>query len=257
MRAGRIRGSTAHDVLHARNNKLPKSTILKLCMVSLQVNLPTLIWGKQNESTALQCYTKKIKENHFGLHISVTEIRLHEEFHVLGASEDGIATCKCHNKFSVQIKCPYKYREADSLLDYIKDPNICLHDNLMLKEKQGYMTQVQMQMIVYNAHICHFVVWKATFCYRIEVPYNKEFSKCVQKMCNLHRKFIYGGPQGISGHETVVGRPHELFFAPENFGKEDQLQPLTPAQLDGVSGGYEIEEQISEYQEYFQSLLHN
>ena len=55
-----------------------------------------------------------------------------------------------------------------------------------------------------------------------------------------------------SRHETVAGRPDELFFAPENFGKEDQLQPVSTAQLDSVSGEYDIEEHISEYQEYFQ-----
>ncbi len=52
------------------------------------------------------------------------------------------------------------------------------------------MTQVQMQMNIYKAQICHFVVWTPKFYYRIEVPYNKDFSKCIEKMYDLHKKII-------------------------------------------------------------------
>ncbi len=125
MGAGRITSSTAH-VLHAKNNELPKSAILKICTIAPELNLPLLIWGTQHESTALQCYFNQIKGNLTDLNVTTRSLKLHEEFHILGASADGIATCKCHGTFLVEIKCPHKYRDADSLLECIKDPDFCV-----------------------------------------------------------------------------------------------------------------------------------
>ena len=190
LRAGRITASVAHSVLHARDNKLPKSTILNICKVSSKLTLPSLDWGKQHEQTAIKCYQSKIAKDHVNLNIKASGLRLHAEFHVLGASADAIATCNCHGKFLVEVKCPYKHKEADSLINCIEDPSFCLNEKLMLKENHKYMAQVQMQMNVYKVYLCHFVIWTPKFCHGIEIPYSNKFESSIQKMYDLHRQFI-------------------------------------------------------------------
>lgn len=148
-----------HDVLHARNNQLPESTILKMCKIHPELNMASVLWGRQHESAALACYQSKSSKDHRDLVIQISGQRLHETFHVLGASVVAVASCKCHGKFLTEIKFPYKHRETDSLIKFAEDPNFCLDGNFQLKENHRYMTQVQMQMNINKIKKSHLVIW--------------------------------------------------------------------------------------------------
>ena len=54
-----------------------------------------------------------------------------------------------------------------------------------------------------------------------------------------------------SRHDTVAGRPDELFFMPESFGGEDQMQPVTDAQLEVVASHCEEPIVDNDYHSYF------
>ena len=58
-----------------------------------------------------------------------------------------------------------------------------------------------------------------------------------------------------SRHETVPGRPDELFFVPERFGAVNQLQPVTSAQTDELLTECDPGASPSDYQEYFAYLF--
>lgn len=58
-----------------------------------------------------------------------------------------------------------------------------------------------------------------------------------------------------SRHESVSGRPNELFFLPEIHGAENYLQPVSEIQCQHVEENHVIEEEANEYQEYFAYVM--
>ena len=54
-----------------------------------------------------------------------------------------------------------------------------------------------------------------------------------------------------SRHETVSGRPNELFFLPEMDGAENYLHPISELQCQHVEENHAAEAEASEYPEYF------
>ena len=66
----------------------------------------------------------------------------------LGASADGIATCKCCPSRVVEIKCPYKHRDVRQMEAARSDPGFCLDKEGILKATHSYYTPVQLQMHV-------------------------------------------------------------------------------------------------------------
>ena len=58
-----------------------------------------------------------------------------------------------------------------------------------------------------------------------------------------------------SRHDTVAGRPDELFFMPESFGREDHMQPVTDAQLEVVASHCEEPIVDNDYHSYFTYIV--
>ena len=59
-----------------------------------------------------------------------------------------------------------------------------------------------------------------------------------------------------SRHETVPGRPDELFFLPELHSSQDYKQPVTVEQCQHILENHlGMEECGNEYQEYFEYVL--
>ena len=58
-----------------------------------------------------------------------------------------------------------------------------------------------------------------------------------------------------SRHDTVAGKPDELFFMPESFGGEDQMQPVTDAQLEVVASHCEEPIVDNDYYSYFTCVV--
>ena len=52
---------------------------------------------------------------------------MHEEYHFLGASPDGLATCLCHESSLLEIKCPARHKDNLSISACIAtDKEFCL-----------------------------------------------------------------------------------------------------------------------------------
>ena len=58
-----------------------------------------------------------------------------------------------------------------------------------------------------------------------------------------------------SGHDTVPGKPDELYFLPENFGASDLLQPVSPEKLEEARMKCKTTDSKNDYQEYFNHVL--
>ena len=196
MRVGRITASVAHDILHTNQESPSTKLILKICRISSFLNVPAVRWGQENESVALAKYEQILKNTHKDVEIHQSGLRLDKDQHILGASADAIASCSCHGSFLIEIKCPFKHKDQINLQNCTRDPAFCLNKDLKLKENHRYMTQVQMQMFVYNIKICHFVIWTNNFCSGIQVIYNEDFAKEITTLTDFHKKHI--GPELVT-----------------------------------------------------------
>jgi hypothetical protein len=57
-----------------------------------------------------------------------------------------------------------------------------------------------------------------------------------------------------SRHDTIPGKPDELFFLPEASGGEDQLQPVTEEQMREAVSQCEYPRDENDYQDYFEYI---
>lgn len=93
-----------------------------------------------------------------------------EESGFLGASPDGLV----EEDGILEIKCPYKYRDTDSLSEALKDKKYFYwrdeNEDINLNSNHNYYHQVQGQMHITGRSICYFVVWtpKCTEIFQIE-----------------------------------------------------------------------------------------
>ena len=44
---------------------------------------------------------------------------MHEKYHFLGVSPDGLVTCLCHESSLLEVKCPAKHKDNLSISDCI------------------------------------------------------------------------------------------------------------------------------------------
>ena len=76
---------------------------------------------------------------------------MHEKYHFLGASTDGLVTCFCHEGSYLEIKCPSKHKDNFSISDCIAtDKEFCLDKNFLLKSSHKDYAQVQMPVYIYG-----------------------------------------------------------------------------------------------------------
>ena len=111
---------------------------------------------------------------------------MHEKYHFLGASTDGLVTCFCHEGSYLEIKCPSKHKDNFSISDCIAtDKEFCLDKNFLLKSSHKYYAQVQMPVYIYGWKAYHFVIWTPIF---VPVPYDDSSTKNVPVFEKFHKK---------------------------------------------------------------------
>jgi len=95
------------------------------------------------------------------LHLNESGLFLNPKWPYLGASPDGIVTCRCCTQGVVEIKCPFCHRN-DAVAELSHDVQFCLKKSsntcLFLDHAHVYYYQVQTQMFVCEADYCDFVV---------------------------------------------------------------------------------------------------
>eukprot|EP00111_Clytia_hemisphaerica_P018263 TCONS_00054007-protein len=129
--------------------------VLSLCEPK-KVSAEPLTWGRTKEKIALEAFMKFEGIKHklsSGLHV-------YKSNPYLGATPDGIFTCKC--KECVEVKCPYSLREKSIIegetyreLGYLELNN----NELRLKKNHSYDAQVNGQMAITGTQYSFFVVW--------------------------------------------------------------------------------------------------
>uniref|UniRef100_A0A3B3TFQ3 YqaJ viral recombinase domain-containing protein n=1 Tax=Paramormyrops kingsleyae TaxID=1676925 RepID=A0A3B3TFQ3_9TELE len=158
-RTGRITSTTLHRVCTVVTESAKTNLVKQVMHYNKQElsHVPAVLWGSDMEDTARRQYTEIMKTKHQNFAVDLCGLVGRPDKPHLGASPDGIANCTCCGKATVEIKCPYKYR--DGLTGSSEDTQFCLDKTLQLKKNHEYYHQVQLHMYVCNTQYCDFVVW--------------------------------------------------------------------------------------------------
>uniref|UniRef100_A0A8C8EZC9 YqaJ viral recombinase domain-containing protein n=1 Tax=Oncorhynchus tshawytscha TaxID=74940 RepID=A0A8C8EZC9_ONCTS len=158
-RIGRITSTAFHRVCTAGRNT-DKINLVKKTMHyndSELHHVPAVLWGRDMEDTARKYYTEEMSKIHANFSVKLSGLVVRNDQPHLGASPDGLVNCSCCGRGTLEVKCPYKYR--DGLTGCSDDTQFCLDKSLHLKKNHEYYHQVQLHMFVCNVQYCDFVVW--------------------------------------------------------------------------------------------------
>ena len=105
---------------------------------------------------------KKVKEELTNLTVHDSGLLINPKWPFIGASPDGIVSCACCGKGTLEIKCPYCHRGESIASAFSKDSRFCLlaasDGALHLDHSHAYYYQVQTQLFVSDLDYCNFCV---------------------------------------------------------------------------------------------------
>ncbi|CAG2244518.1 unnamed protein product [Mytilus edulis] len=159
-RKGRITASKAHEVLTLRPTTNPNKLIMRISGYnSYDLSKKEAIkWGLEKEAITRDTYIQYMEKNHSNFECKLSGLKISEQNYFLGASADGVISCSCCGRGTLEIKCPHKHKDKSSMDAAKEDPTFCLDTQLHLKNNHKYYTQIQFQMFVYDTDYCDFVV---------------------------------------------------------------------------------------------------
>lgn len=130
-------------------------------------------WGVANEANAIAAF-----ELDTGLTVQPCGFYTYEDW--LGASPDGITTCKDGTIASIEVKCPFANRNSETIEQFKH-----------IEEQMHYYTQMQIQMLCAKTEKCFFVRWsiKACFIERVD-PCTKWLSKNLPILKAFHDEYL-------------------------------------------------------------------
>ena len=148
-------------------------------------------WGCSHEEHAKKAYNNLMLNSHEDFTVSTAGFFIDCETPFLGASPDAIVDCKCCGRGTLEVKCPYCYKDGipeDDVGFYMFKKD----DAWTLKRDHQYYYQIQLQMYVCHALYADFVVWTEgntdPLIERIAVDYQFVTSK----LADVKYFFMYG-----------------------------------------------------------------
>ena len=169
---------------------LAKSIVSKKCLLDrsnkseCEPNNPR-DWGLSKEKEARKCYTDVARKQHNKFRLEYKGFQISKK-PFLGVSVDNIRRCKCTPDCGVAIveyKCPWVHRDNDAKKAFVSKEigGIYTGHSYYLQKSSKYFYQVQMQLYVFGAKICDFVVCTAKGIHVVPVPFEPSFmhSVCV------------------------------------------------------------------------------
>lgn len=185
QRTGRITSSTVHSVIRTDPKNPSKSAINEICNPrKKRLQTEPIKWGNEHEQSALKAYKQIITTSnipHTNMQMKKEGLQLCKEKPFLGVSADSIVSCDCHGLKLVEVKCPFSAKEMD-IKSFLAKPDCFIQEN-KLKKMHKYYSQVQLQMYVYGANVCDFVVWAPKFMLITYVHRDEEFIKSMIDKC--------------------------------------------------------------------------
>lgn len=115
MRKGRLTASNHHDIFTKMNSVdraigIIVSRILNVKETHFKTEATQ--WGINNEVNAFSQFYSDQFSHHENLKLEKCGLYIHKTKCYIAASPDGIVTCICHGKSTVEIKCPFKIKDV-------------------------------------------------------------------------------------------------------------------------------------------------
>ena len=153
-RAGRIPASNCYNVSRMKNSRSLISTIMqcKESFTSIYTD-----YGKKMESVARDMFFETESKMHDAFEVKQSGLVIDADIPCLGATPDGIVSCRCHGKGVLEIKCPYKYREGFE--GWKEDKDFPVGVNFLMKRDHKYYYQIQLQMELVKADFGYFYIY--------------------------------------------------------------------------------------------------
>jgi putative phage-type endonuclease len=158
FRAGRVTASQAKAVCTSDPNDPSSSLIKRICYPGTNTfkNQATK-WGNDNEKNALKAFNKLMMESHENVCLESSGFIISTKFPFIGASPDGVFSCDCCGKATVEVKCPFNLRnEGLDKCDYLVTDD---SGDKCLKTNHQYYYQIQTQLGCSNLEFGYFIVW--------------------------------------------------------------------------------------------------
>ncbi|KAK2559691.1 hypothetical protein P5673_017779 [Acropora cervicornis] len=146
MRTGRVTASKFKSACVTDPLKPSHSLIMSICHPELvKFTNEATKWGCNHEAAAKEAYFQVQDNRHQGLKIEESGFFISTEYGFLGATPDGLVSCKCCGNGVIEIKCPFCQKDKD-LTECMKDKNFCLESTPdgkhQLKRNHPYFYQV-------------------------------------------------------------------------------------------------------------------
>ena len=125
--------------------------------------LAATTYGCTYEKEAIEAYKSRMI-GHSGFIIQSCGFIVDQESPFLGASPDGLVECTCCGCGVLEVKCPFRAKEAYSLEQVAEEhKDFCLQlfpsKTLKLSRNHPYYLQFQLQIYTTKCAYCDFVVW--------------------------------------------------------------------------------------------------
>ncbi|KAM7310280.1 hypothetical protein ISCGN_007193 [Ixodes scapularis] len=164
-RGGRITASNLQSVCHTSLEDPSRSLLKRICYPEKKrFSAPATRYDIENEPKAIDAYTALATAAHDGVTFRRPGLIIAQGRPSLAATPDLLVDCSCCGKGVVEVKCPYKLRNAP-LKSVAKDKGSCItltdDGDLALKEAHPYYYQVQLQMFVCDVEYADFVLWNS------------------------------------------------------------------------------------------------
>ena len=105
-RQGRLTASKFGAICHTRIDS-PSQSLINSIFSRKVINSTSIAWGRDHESCAREEYKRQVQSQHQEFSLVTTGLHVNPLFPHLGASPDGLISCKCCGKGVLEIKCPY------------------------------------------------------------------------------------------------------------------------------------------------------
>jgi hypothetical protein len=200
-RVGRLTASRFGEVMAYKGNNTNNYIVKSVVSAGrVEIKSAAITYGKEHETVAREMYVNQCKKTHSKLKVRESGLVIDSRNAHLGASPDGLVSCKCCGSGLLEIKCTYKYK-GSSLREIVSDPGYHLYEDdngeFHLKETSGWYKQIQGQLAIAQRDWCDFVLYiggtKTTkqkiFIERIVFNSN-EWLETLSKLTDFYDNFI-------------------------------------------------------------------
>lgn len=196
-RAGRLTTSLFYDIIHTNIDSPSVSLLKKVMNYETSFSCAATTWGLANEENALREYFNQVSHTHSNFSLSNSGFVINTAYPHLGSTPDGIVKCDCCGEGTVEVKCPYRFKDVHPcdidiksffLQKHMEAHSVCKN---ALRKEHKYFYQIQGQMGICAYKYCDFICFTNAGIHVERVLFDQEFfNELESKLTRFFKKCI-------------------------------------------------------------------